>query len=150
MEARLLSSQEEQNERRRVTLQDARLREQQQGSTYLAQTHSEMGGRFASVGAATVVGSKADVAAMYPAAAAAHQVQLPDEPPLSFDNPALDPQSMTTEGSGSGADAPLAHSPDVEQTAPLSQTTGGMTAEGKQSRSPSDGYVVSPGFRRRV
>jgi hypothetical protein len=39
------------------------------------------------------VGSTAMPASAYPAASAAHQIQLPDEPPLGFDNPALDEPS---------------------------------------------------------
>src|SRR6516165_9899337 len=76
-------------------------------------------GRFSAVETSYVVGSKPDISGAYPAASAAHQIQLPDEPPLGLDNPALDPQPMTTEGSGGDADAPLAP-PDVEPAPPLS------------------------------
>jgi hypothetical protein len=129
---------------------DLRVREQAQSGTYLSHTHSDEGGRFAQIGAAHVVGSTP--LAPYPAASAAHQIQLPDEPPLGLDNSALDPQSMTAEGSGSGADAPLALSPCVEP-APLSSHDGpaGTNPEHfppRPARNPRD-----PGrhpFRRRV
>jgi hypothetical protein len=56
----------------------------ERGSTFLAHTHSDAGGRFSAIGAATVIGSKPDVASAYPAAAPALQVQLPNEEPLGY------------------------------------------------------------------
>jgi hypothetical protein len=41
-------------------------------------------GRFNAMGKQRVVGGRPDVAAVYPAASAAHQVQLPPEPPLGY------------------------------------------------------------------
>jgi hypothetical protein len=46
-------------------------------------------GRFTQVNAAHVVGS--EPAVKYPAASSSWQIQLPDEPPLGPDNPALEP-----------------------------------------------------------
>jgi hypothetical protein len=82
----MLSHQEEQIERRRVLENDKRIREQ--GSTFLAHTHNDLaGGRFAAVGAATVIGSTA--VPQYPQASTPFQRDpVPDEPPLGLDNPA--------------------------------------------------------------
>jgi hypothetical protein len=104
----MLSSQEEQAERRRVLANDQRVREQ--SGTFLSHTHMDEGGRFAQVSNAQIVG--ADPIPNYPAASAAHQIQLPDEPPLGLDNPALEP-SMWVEARGP-ADAPASHL-DVER-----------------------------------
>jgi hypothetical protein len=82
----MLSNQEDQGERRRVLANDARVREQ--SGTFFSHTHMDEGGRFAQVSNAQIVG--ADPIPNYPAASAAHQIQLPDEPPLGFDNPALE------------------------------------------------------------
>jgi hypothetical protein len=93
------SDQEEQAERRRVLLQDADLRQQQQEqaqreqvSTFFSHTHADEingGGRFAAVSPASIVGS--EPAVKYPAASPSWQIQLPDEPPLSaYENPALE------------------------------------------------------------
>ena len=79
----MLSSQEEQAERRRVLANDARVREQ--SGTFFSHTHMDEGGRFAQVSNAQIVGADP-----IPAASAAHQIQLPDEPPLGLDNPALE------------------------------------------------------------
>ena len=82
----MLSSQKEQAERRRVLANDARVKEQI--GTFLSHTHMDEGGRFAQVANAQIV--CADPIPKYPAASAAHQIQLPDEPPLGLDNPALE------------------------------------------------------------
>ena len=84
----MLSHQEEQIERRRVLENDKRIREQ--GSTFLAHTHNDLaGGRFAAVGAATVIGSTA--VPQYPQASTPFQRDpVPDEPPIGFENPVLD------------------------------------------------------------
>jgi hypothetical protein len=80
----MLSSQEDQEERRRVMLDEARARDRlrEQGSTFLEHTHSEMGGRFSAVGAASVVGSKEFVS--YPAAAPHQRDPCGIEPPLGY------------------------------------------------------------------
>jgi hypothetical protein len=87
----MLSRQEEEHERRAVLQNDQRLREQQGGSTYIDHYASELGGRYSSQGAAQIIGSNAGIASAYPACSPALAVQLPDEPPLGLDNPALEP-----------------------------------------------------------
>src|SRR5215472_2256845 len=89
----MLSSQEDQTERRRVLANDARVREQ--GSTYLAHTTNDTGGRFAQIGAATIVG--ADPIPKYPAASSpwAGPDLVGPEPPLAYENPALEPQTLS-------------------------------------------------------
>jgi hypothetical protein len=112
------SKAEEQAERRRVLQNDARVREQ--GATFMSHTHSDAGGRFAKIGAASVIGSTA--VPQYPAASAAHQIQLPDEPPLGFDNPELEPPTMPSPveaQAGGPADAPATPLP-VEHAGPSS------------------------------
>ena len=99
----MLSSQEEQAERRSVMLQDARLREQSQTGTYLSHTHSEMGGRFAAIGNAPIVGQGAS----YPAAGAHQRDPVPAEPPLGYSVDALEPSAALLSSS-------------VEQTGPTS------------------------------
>ena len=64
------------------------VRKVREGSAYIDHYMQEMGGRFAQEGAATVVG-KSELPT-YPAASSTWQIQLPDEPPLGLDNPALD------------------------------------------------------------
>ena len=86
----MLSKQEEEQERRATLENDRRVREQQQaqGGTFyqhgLAQADEINQGRFAAVGAPTVVGSKPNPSTQYPAASAAHQTELPPEQPLGF------------------------------------------------------------------
>ena len=129
----MLSKQEEEQERREVLENDQRVREQQQaqGGTFyqhgLAQADEINQGRFAAVGAPTVVGSKPNPSTQYPAASAAHQTKLPPEQPLGFsidDMPGLEnPTGDAFSGlsppvaTGGAADAPSAP-PDVEHAAP--------------------------------
>jgi hypothetical protein len=85
VEAAVLSKQEEELERREVLENDRLVREQQQqrerGSTFLDHYHDDTsGGRFASLGAPTVVGR--DGVTNYPPAAAQQRDPVPDEPPL--------------------------------------------------------------------
>jgi hypothetical protein len=112
----MLSRQEEMLERKRTLENDRKVREQQreQASTYLAQTHSEMGGRFSSVGAQTVIG--ADPVANYPAAAPHQRDPCGMEPPLGYridDMEPLEPcSSFSAQGnSGDPADAPSTSAP---------------------------------------
>jgi hypothetical protein len=81
----MLSSQEEQIERREVQRNDQLVR---QGSTFhqhgIASASDLAGGRWSGQGAAYVVGSRADIASAYPAASSAHQIQLPDELPTGY------------------------------------------------------------------
>jgi hypothetical protein len=70
-----------QAEKRRVMREDD-ARRRHQGSTYsaFAQADAQIDhGRFAAVNKAAVVGTEA---ARYPAASAAHQTELPPEPPF--------------------------------------------------------------------
>jgi hypothetical protein len=72
-------------------------------------------GRFAQVEATTVIGSKLDAAAAYPAASAAHQTELPPEPPLGFDNPALNESSAVLHVEATGD--PVSDAPPRYETA---------------------------------
>ena len=81
----MLSKHEEQDERRRVLDNDRKVREQ--GSTFLAHTHNDVGGRFAAISSPVVVGE--NQIPNYPAAY--HQVDpVPDEPCLGIDVNAMD------------------------------------------------------------
>ena len=127
----MLSKQEEEQERREVLENDQRVREQQQaqGGTFyqhgLAQADEINQGRFAAVGAPTVVGSKPNPSTQYPAASAAHQTELPPEQPLGFsiddmpglENPTGGSSVSAPVATGGAADAPSAP-PDVEHAAP--------------------------------
>jgi hypothetical protein len=133
----MLSSQEDQHDRREVQRNDLLLRKQQQqeGSTYLAQTHNDTGGRFSAVGAAHVIGSTP--VPQYPAASAPFQSDpVGPEPPLSaYENPGFEPStpSACVEDSGP-ADAPF--SPvDVERAGP--SHSGDPTTEDRISPSTS-------------
>src|SRR5215469_10927806 len=120
----MLSSQEEQAERKRVLANDARVREQ--AGTFMSRTHSEIGGRYAGVGAQMVVG--ADPIPKYPAAAAHQHDPCGLEPPLGY-----------------RIDAMPEHEP--LELFPLSQAqgnSGDLTAQ--QGMSPRD--LSSPPFRR--
>jgi hypothetical protein len=71
----------------------------------LTAADDEVGGRFAVRGSPTVIGTEPTPASQYPAASAAHQTQLPDEPPL--ENPAgVLPASPSAEPGPTSADAP--------------------------------------------
>src|SRR6516225_2551727 len=76
----MLSSQEEQAERRRVLANDHRVKEQ--SGTFLSHTHMDEGGRFAQVANAQIVG--ADPIPNYPAAAPHQHDPVPIEPPLGY------------------------------------------------------------------
>jgi hypothetical protein len=139
----MLSKQEEQIERVGVMRNDARVREQQ-GSTFhqFAEADAQIPGRFSAVASSYVIGSKSDISGAYPAAAAAHQIQLPDEPPLGLDNPALEPSSCEAQATGPTSGAPS--TPDVlHDVGPLSS---------QPDATPSYACVEQrgAGFRRRV
>ena len=96
----MLESQIDQHERRRVMLNDQRVKEQQQLGTTMrqfAQADADIPGRFAAVANATVICSNADVAGAYPAASAAHQIQLPDEMPTGYRVNDLEPSGGPVE-----------------------------------------------------
>jgi hypothetical protein len=74
------------------------------------------GGRYAGVNPTTVVG--AEPAVKYPAASTSWQIQLPDEPPLGFDNPALDESSAVILPAELGAPVTEALSSAVQASPP--------------------------------
>ena len=99
----MLSSQEEQAERRRVLANGQR----QQTGTFMSHTHSELGGRYsAATPTPYVIGSTSTP--IYPQASAPFQRDpVPIEPPLSFDNPALVSTCADhVEAQGDAADVP--------------------------------------------
>ena len=107
------SDQEDQADKRRTLINDARVRNQSNGDTgtFLSHTHiDDAGGRFAAVNAAKIVGQSPAIAASYPAASAAHQTELPPEPSLGFsidEMPGLEPSTAPpVEATGDPADAP--------------------------------------------
>jgi len=76
---------EDQAERRRVLINDARVREQESTGTYLSHTHSDLGGRFALTEHQTITG----VVSPSPPALSANSPwagsdPVPDEPPLGY------------------------------------------------------------------
>ena len=100
----MLSSQEEQAERRRVFAQDQSLRSGTFHQHALAEAQTPQG-RFSAHAAATVIGSKSGIASAYPAASAAHQTELPPEPALGYeiDRPdAFDPGPDVSPAQGLG------------------------------------------------
>jgi hypothetical protein len=106
----MLSKQEEILERKRTLENDRRLREQQ-GSSFFHQTHiDDAGGRFAAISNPHIVGTSP--VPNYPAASAPFQFDpVPNEPPLGWDNPALEPS------------AGLLHSPVEQLPNPASPST---------------------------
>src|SRR5262245_7087545 len=122
----MLSKHEDQHERRETLRNDLSVRQQEQGSTMHAHAQADAEtprGRFSAVSAATVIGSKSDVAGAYPAAAAAHQTEVPPEPPLGYRIDAMEPLGLSpsAEAQGnspnpaSGEVVPFSASLDVEQ-----------------------------------
>jgi hypothetical protein len=104
----MLSSQLDQADRKEVLENDKRVR----GSTFLDHTTNDTGGRFAQVGAAHVVGSTATP--NYPQASAPFQCDpVPDEPPLGFDNPALNPSDLEPSSSAAQAPDPTSNAPSL-------------------------------------
>jgi hypothetical protein len=90
---------ESQEERRRVLLNDARVREQSQNGdtgTYLSHTHSELGGRFALTEHQTITGVVSPAPPPLPANSPWHgRDPVPDEPPLGYRIDDLNPESPT-------------------------------------------------------
>jgi hypothetical protein len=111
----MLSSQEEQAERRRVLANDQRVKEQT--GTFLSHTNNDLaGGRFAAVNAASVVG--ADPIPNYPAAAAHQRDPCGLEPPLGYSVNDLTPHEL--EPSFPSVQAPDPTSEDAPSPIPLS------------------------------
>ena len=95
--------------------------EQRRASTFHAHAQAQADevnqGRFRSIGVPNVIGSTPSPSSQYPAASAAHQTKLPPEPPLGFNNPALDdPAGVVTA------------SADPSMAAPVSIEAGGAAA----------------------
>src|SRR5262249_30297874 len=118
------SEAEEQDERRRVALQDADVRKRQEGTMLgFAQEETLERGRFSAVGRPVIIGSAPAVASAYPAASPALQVELPPEPPLGFENPELEPPTSLAQAlpdsvpdAAASSNPPL--SPDSAQRGP--------------------------------
>jgi hypothetical protein len=140
----MLTDQDEQAEKRRTLLNDARVRNQSQNGdtgTFLSHTHiDDAGGRFSAVNAAKIVGQSPAIAAAYPAASFAHQTELPPEPSLGFSIDEMSglESSMATscsssvEATGDPADAPS--SDDGSPATP----SGGSVSERAGSSPSSD------------
>jgi len=129
----MLESQIDQEERRRTLQNDVRVREQT--GTYLSHTHDDIHqGRFAAIGPAQVIGSKADVASAYPAASSAHQVELPPEPPTGYCIDDMEPleQPPALPAQGNSGDAP--------SPTPLCDVAASPFSSGD----PGDGLVSQP------
>jgi len=144
----MLESQIDQHERKRVLENDRKVRE---GGTMHAHALADAEtprGRFSAISNAYVVGSKPMIASSYPACSPALAVQLPDEPPLGLDNPALLEPSVLAEaqGNSSGAVAPSVPL-DVERTAP-SLSFGDPTSEVLTPSISQPQRVGSPAYRR--
>ena len=84
----MLSKHEEQAERRETLENDRRLRDQ--GSTYMAHTHNDTGGRFSAVSNPRVIGSTPNPASAYPAAYLNHD-PVPNELSLGYAIDAQEP-----------------------------------------------------------
>jgi hypothetical protein len=122
----MLSRQEEEAERIETMRNDASVREQQkqreaehqrnEGTTFHQFAQSQAGelsgGRFAAIGTPNVTGTAP--IPTYPAASPSWQIQLPDEPPLGVDNPAIESSAafLPAEEGASAADEALASEGD--------------------------------------
>jgi hypothetical protein len=134
----MLSRQEEMLDRKRTLENDLKVRRQQeerrrtfapdqslprQGTTFHQHAINDADiprGRFSAISNATVVGSTA--IPQYPQASAPFQSDpVPDEPPLSFDNPALEPSSSCS------AQAP---GPTPDDPSPLGRGVGPLSQSG--------------------
>jgi hypothetical protein len=109
------SEQEEQKLKHDTLENDRRVRDAEhrrilrEGTTMHAYAQADAAiprGRFAQVEATTVIGSKSDAAAPYPAASAAHQTELSPEPPLGYAIDEMVPFDPST----------VSHSPAVEDS----------------------------------
>jgi hypothetical protein len=138
----MLSSQDEQEERRRVALQDADLRRRQQqaqGGTFfahgVAQANELSGGRFGATGVPTVTG--ATPVPNYPTAGAHQSDPVGTEPPLGFSVDQVEPiessavSLLSAEDTGAPAGAisssenlPLVQDESSDAGAPSSPTEG--------------------------
>src|SRR5215471_21074574 len=118
----MLSSQEEQEDRRRTMQNDARVREQ--GGTMHAHALAEAQtprGRFSAVETTYVVGSKPTIA--YPAAGAHQADPCGTEPPTGYRIDDLGPEYSLAHGQGDAVDAPSPGLMSERAASPLSKTT---------------------------
>ena len=124
---------------RRATLDNDLKVLRERGGTFfqhgLAQANDMAGGRFAAVNTATVTGTTP--IPNYPAASAAHQTQLPDEPPLGFDNPELEsptgvPPVSPPVATGDPADAPSSGSGSAPPGDLMSERAGSPPSSPKE------------------
>jgi hypothetical protein len=109
-EAIMSTSKMEEDEYRRQVLRDRLRRQQEQGSTYLQQYQSDLGGRYAQIQPENVVGATAQPYSSLPKMPEGNPWAGPDlvgdEPPLSpHENLGSEPSTEPVEGSGP-ADAP--------------------------------------------
>jgi hypothetical protein len=143
----MLSSQEEKIERMRVFAQDQSVQRQATTMHQFAVADAQTPrGRFSAIDAAYVVGSTPDVAGAYPAASAAHQVELPPEEPLGFaidamPEPSTAPPSVEATGE---PDSLALGSPLLSQPNPTPAIAPLNCSEGSGRRG------VGLGLRRRV
>jgi len=159
----MLEKQIEQWERKATLRNDLKVRQQEQEREQATTFHQHAvadaetpRGRFTAVAQASVIGSKPDVASAYPAAAAAHQIQLPDEPPLSaYENPGFEPSTVNPSApveATSPADAPTAL-PSVERDAgllsPENMVAQCMSQLSSSSARGDDVRIERPPFTRR-
>jgi len=126
----MLSSQEEQQERRETLENDRKVREAEhqrilrEGTTFhqFAQQETLPQGRFSAPGAIStprVVGSTLNPSAQYPAASSAHQTELPPEPPLGVAIDQLtDPEQVLTSPEPSSLACAAQHTVGAPSSAP--------------------------------
>ena len=117
----MLSSQEEQAERRSVFAQDQSVPNPATTMHAFALADAQTPrGRFSAIDASYVIGSKPDVAGAYPAASAAHQTELPPENPTGYCVDAMEPLEPSSSADAQGnsgdptGDAPASTTPLVE------------------------------------
>jgi hypothetical protein len=122
---------ESQAERRRVLHNDARVRDQSRNgdtSSYLNHYSPEMGGRFSSEGAATVVGTTPNPYPPLPENSPWRRDPVPDEPPLGYRIHDLNP-----------------HDPEPSPVSPVQQTDDPADApSGGSGPAPYGGLVSEP------
>jgi hypothetical protein len=133
------SEAEEQAEKRRVMLQNADVRQQQQGTTFfqhaLVTADETSQGRFAAMGKPSLIGQSPTPATAYPAASPASQVELPPEPPLGFENPALE--------SPTGLPSPV-DSPALDDAPTVFPSVEQHSGAGPSSSDPAGVHLASP------
>jgi hypothetical protein len=119
---------ESQAVKRKTLLNDARVHEQQQASTFHQYAQStandEAGGRFAAINAVSVVG--AEPAVRYPAAAAHQRDPVPTEPPLGYCVDEMAPLEPST----------------VSSSFPVEETGDPAPAPSSGDQAPSDDHDV--------